>query len=153
MANDMDVSLLRLPNFIADRIEPEPNSGCWLWRLSPQQGYGVVWDKTCQKNRKAHRVVYELLVSPIPSGLQIDHRCRVRACVNPAHLDVVTSAENTKRSPIAPAVVNARKTHCLRGHEFTPDNIVPLGRWRTCRACRREINRRYNRRRRPNGER
>ena len=72
-----------------------PSDGCWVWAGSiTSEGYGSFYRG---KNLKAHRVVYEFLVGPIPDGLTIDHLCRNKPCVNPAHLEVVTRAENIAR--------------------------------------------------------
>jgi hypothetical protein len=73
---------------------------CWLWQ-GPRlpNGYGVASHKN--RNRYTHRVSYELVVGPIPDGLQIDHLCMVRACCNPDHLEPVTAAENTRRAVAA----------------------------------------------------
>jgi hypothetical protein len=72
--------------------------GCWPWHgATLPNGYGEIWDPVARKNRMAHRRVYELLVGPIAAGLQIDHLCRNKACVNPAHMEQVTSRENTVR--------------------------------------------------------
>lgn len=107
---------------------------CWLWtgRL-PRSGYGTL--SISGKNVQAHRFAYELIVGPIPAGLQLDHLCRVRHCVNPAHLEPVTPRVNVLRG-ICPAALAARRSHCQRGHEFTPENtyMTPNGR-RQCRAC------------------
>lgn len=116
---------------------------CWEWTGSTTKaGYGMVWRDG--KQRYAHRVLYELLVGPIPEGLEIDHLCRTRNCVNPGHLEPVTGSTNVLRglkSTAPPTGItgwNAAKTHCLKGHEFTEANtrIDPRGH-RVCRACHR----------------
>lgn len=118
------------------RVRVDP-SGCWIWTGARYpNGYG-----SSRENGKsggyAHRVAYTAVKGPIPTGLTIDHICRVKACVNPDHLEAVTQRENTLRSPIAPAAINARKTHCIHGHEFTPENTLRRGRERQCRTCHR----------------
>ena len=114
----------------------ERTTTCWLWRAGKDTGgYGVI---TVQRRKtKAHRFAYELLVGPIPKGLQIDHLCRVRNCVNPAHLEPVSQRENVLRG-IAPPARQARQTHCKRGHEFTSENTMTEAKSgkRHCRACR-----------------
>lgn len=117
-------------------ISPE---GCWLWTGTvTNSGYGSITIQTDDgpKSRLVHRVAYEHLVGPIPAGLTLDHLCRVRECFNPHHLEPVTRRENTLRSPIAPAAVNARKTHCPQGHAYTVANTIrqPSG-GRQCRSC------------------
>ena len=110
---------------------------CWLWTGSIQRGgYGMFLERP-GKSVVAHRFAYRLLVGPVPEGLQLDHLCRVRNCVRPDHLEPVTARENTMRG-LGFASANARKTHCKRGHEFTPENtrILTSGS-RLCRACRR----------------
>lgn len=109
------------------RIEWSPE-GCWLWlgTITPN-GYGQI--RVSRSNRSAHRVLYEFLVGPIPEGLDLDHLCRVRRCVNPAHLEPVTRSENIRRSPL----MYPAKTHCNYGH--------PLDGWdrtrhhRVCTTC------------------
>lgn len=113
---------------------------CWLWTgaLSPN-GYG-----TFGSGGSAHRIIYELLKDPIPIGLQLDHLCRTRHCVNPDHLQPITVRENILRGE-GFAAINARKTHCVRGHEFTQDNtyINPTNKQRGCRLCFRVKYRTY----------
>lgn len=114
--------------------------GCWLWTGAlNSSGYGHF--KVGGRTVVAHRWAYEQEVGPIPDGLTIDHLCRVRACVKVEHLEVVTNQLNTLRG-IGLAARNARKTHCLRGHEFTAKNtyIRPVGK-RVCRACDRQRHR------------
>jgi hypothetical protein len=82
----------------------------------------------------AHRWIYEVTVGVIEEGKDLDHVCRVRNCVNTNHLDQVSRKENLMRSE-ARTAINARKTHCVRGHEFTPENTVPNGTGRKCRTC------------------
>lgn len=118
---------------------PEPNSGCWLWigALRPT-GYGVFNEGG--KRYPAHRWGYESLVGQIPKGLQIDHLCRVRSCVNPDHLEPVTQRENILRGN-GIAAINARKTHCKRGHPLTAGNVYLSAKRRQCRQCTIELGR------------
>lgn len=111
---------------------------CWLWTGGRGgHGYGSFETRENGKRRTwgAHRWLYERVVGPVPDGLELDHLCRVRHCVRPDHLEAVTSRENVLRG-VAPSAVNARRTHCIHGHQFTADNIyVAKGRWRQCRTC------------------
>lgn len=95
---------------------------CWLWvGERTTKGYGRIHLEN--RSSPAHRYVYELLVGEIPAGLQLDHLCRVRNCVNPKHLEAVTAQENILRGT-GVAAINASKTHCVRGHPFSGDNLV-----------------------------
>lgn len=115
----------------------DPKTGCWIWIASEKgNGYGQFSDAE-GRVRSAHRVAYELFIGAIPEGLQIDHLCRNRACVNPSHMEPVTNKENTLRG-VGFAAVNAAKTHCAAGHPYSADNtyVTSLGH-RQCRECRR----------------
>ena len=114
----------------------ERTETCWLWtgRIG-KGGYGRLGP------RLAHRAAYELFVGPVPQGFELDHLCRTPNCVNPQHLEPVTPEENWLRSH-NPARINADKTHCKNGHEFTPENTLlntrnrPSRRpYRRCRKC------------------
>ena len=117
---------------VMSKIGSEDADGCWPWiGALTSGGYGSVG--LGGSVVQAHRVVYRLLVGPIPDGLQLDHLCRVRNCVNPDHLEPVTPQENMLRAKAA-----TRRTHCKRGHEYTPENTYRADDgWRACRACYR----------------
>lgn len=108
-------------------------SGCWTWQAAKNKnGYGVVWQDG--KTVLAHRVSYELSNGPIRTGFTVDHLCRNRSCINPQHLESVTQKVNVLRGQSL-AALNAVKTHCKRGHEFTPANTYQRSDRRECRAC------------------
>lgn len=129
------------------KVREAPALDCWEWTASTVDGYGRF--RIGGTNRGAHIVAWEMLRGEISDGLQLDHLCRNRACVNPWHLDVVTLRVNTLRGESF-AAVNARKTHCDRGHEFTSENTYG---WsdghRRCRVCTRKQQREYRRNRTP----
>lgn len=112
-------------------------NGCWLWNGSVQpNGYGTIARAGHGNGREyAHRFVYTLLVGPIPDGMCIDHLCRIKRCVNPAHLEVVSYSENILRG-----LHSELKTHCANGHPRTPENLVRNGRRGStrCKICNNE---------------
>lgn len=130
---------LRILSKVHIRTDP---SACWTWLGSKTpSGYGQMM--VGSKNCRAHRLVYEILEAPIPLGLVLDHLCLNPSCVNPRHLEPVTIGENVRRGAHTVCGINARKTHCKRGHEFTPENTFRLrvtarnpGGGRMCRACK-----------------
>lgn len=128
---------------IAGRTVRDGDCLRWTGYIRPD---GYVQIKTGAGSTKyAHRLVYELTHGPIPNGLQIDHLCRVRDCVNPDHLEAVTQQENLARKPARARDGKPRRasaTHCRKGHEMTPENTYWWRDQRRCRTCMREAKRR-----------
>lgn len=118
---------------------------CWEWTAyRDRDGYGIT-NAAAFGTPRAHRVAYALLIGPIPDGMQLDHLCRNRSCVNPDHLEPVTNRENQRRG-VTVSSANSVKTHCPRGHALEGDNLIPyrLERgMRECRTCATEAARRY----------
>ena len=118
---------------LVDKFEIDPETGCWNWTgFRMATGYGTF--RYGRDVKKAHRAAYELVVEAIPGGLEIDHLCRNRSCVNPDHLEVVTHRENTVRGN-SQAGLNARKTHCPKGHPYDDANTKWFDGKRYCREC------------------
>jgi hypothetical protein len=138
---------------IADLAENSAltDGDCVEWTADlTNAGYGrFTWKSPEGMIRGAHRVAYHVLVAPVPVDKVIDHLCRNRKCIRLDHLDVVQQRENVMRSPIAPAAINAAKTHCPQGHEYSPENTyvytfkTKKTTTRICRACASAHHRRY----------
>lgn len=118
-------------------VTPGPmQSACHIWvGTLTDDGYAVV-----RKNRKkirVHRLTYLNAVGPIPDGHVLDHLCRIRNCINPAHLEPVTNAENVRRGLVCGR--GKRLTRCRHGHAYTPENSYVCKRGKlSCRACKKD---------------
>jgi hypothetical protein len=100
------------------RVEFDTNGGCWLWTKAIfHNGYGQFNTKKPGRTRRVHRLMFEEMRGSIPAGYELDHKCRVRICCNPDHLEPVTREENLRRGRAA-HILNSKKTTCLRGHPF-----------------------------------
>jgi hypothetical protein len=119
-------------------VNKDGPNGCWKWTgTKGHAGHGLMY-RAPHKKVAAHRFSYVLHGGVIPEGLVLDHLCRNTNCVNPAHLEPVTRGENTLRGDTITGN-NLRKTHCKRGHPFTPENLWahPTGA-RRCKTCESE---------------
>ena len=132
-----------------EKVSPEPNSGCWLWigAIRHVTGYASFWNGSDVIH--GHRFSYEHFNGKIPDGATIDHLCRIRCCVNPKHLEAVPNRENILRGSGGSAA-NHKKTHCLKGHEFSQENtrFELTKRWgtvrRICLICYSAAYRKHN---------
>lgn len=133
-----DLTPTQIARFVAGST-PAPADECWPWlKARDSHGYGVVWLNG--RRSGAHRVAFVIAKGEIPSGLVLDHLCRNRACVNPGHLEAVTTHENILRGEVGlarDAKPRKPRTVCLRGHALTPDNVVLISGFRNCATCRR----------------
>lgn len=129
------LALARVPVSTRFLSKVQKTETCWLWiGAKTRDGYGQL--RVGPMARYAHRVAYELLVGPIPSGLVLDHLCRTPSCVNPAHLEPVPQRTNVLRG-VSPAAQQARQTECrLMGHPLDEANTIRNrdGK-RRCRTC------------------
>lgn len=132
---------------VLTKFERRGDDECWPWLAAKASGYGVIWGALGRRAGYAHRLLYTMMVGPIPDGLTLDHLCHNRddtclggptcphrGCVNPRHLQPCSPGENASRSRNAPYNIKARQTHCLRGHELPARSG---GARRNCLACGR----------------
>lgn len=137
---------------LARKSVRDESTGCLMWtgRLT-SCGYGSVTIMQAGypvATFSAHKVSYELARGRVPDGLVLDHLCRNRACIEPSHMEPVSQRENIMRSPIAQGALNAAKTHCAQGHEYSPENTYlyvsgppRATTMRVCKTCRAEWSR------------
>ena len=138
--------LMDLPQRLLDKVDVNPVSGCWEWtgyRL--KTGYArVTFGNVSQI---AHRLIYKLIVGPIPDGCDLHHNCRNKGCVNPRHLaPLVRKAHLAEEDHSTKGIREREKTHCPSGHEYTAENTYWHGdgkRKRGCKECRRVAHRRH----------
>jgi hypothetical protein len=132
-----------LPAKIAARIRTDAETGCWLWTGYVEKGgYGLVtWPVGSRTRPRTHRLVWELLIGPIPEGMTLDHLCGAKNCCYPRHLEIVTRAENSRRIGGMPN----KNGLCRNGrHPWIPANIYiePSG-GQACNRCLEEKRRRF----------
>lgn len=136
-----------------ERVDKVDLTGCWLWtgHIRRDNLYGT-WSYSHEGKTKTvyvHRFAYEQLVGPVPDGNVLDHKCRVRFCINPDHLEPTTQQINLERrlNRDGGASFQRNKTHCPKGHPYAGDNLAMRkdGK-RSCRACEREWTRQYRER-------
>ena len=117
-----------------DKSMPEPNTGCFIWIGCLFNGdYGRMWVR--DKQIMAHRISYFVHKGEIPEAFVIDHICNHTPCINPQHLEAKTQKDNGYRSKHSPTTINAQKTHCKNGHEFTEENTNSTIYGRRCITC------------------
>lgn len=131
--------------WLISKVRMNSETGCWEWTASKQpNGYGI--GRRWGRALGAHRIAWVLAGGRLNEWPRehIDHLCRVRHCVNPAHMELVEARENIRRG-VSKVAVQIAQTHCVHGHPFSGDNLFydVVGR-RKCRECSRSNQRRYD---------
>lgn len=125
---------VRTPDELMSLCIPVPESGCWIWYDTDNLWKGYARVTHMGKQHRAHRLMYTLTRGPIPDGLELDHLCRVRCCINPYHLEPVTSHVNNLRG----VKFRSSPSHCRNGHPLTTETAVMDYRGsRCCLVCRK----------------
>lgn len=122
--------------------------GCWVW-TGARHNKGYALYRVNNRNRLAHKFIWELHNGQVPDGLELDHLCRRRGCVNPDHLEAVTHRVNVQRGNAGEATRSraAAKTHCKHGHPLTQENVTIYSNGvRRCRLCVRRMASDYQKR-------
>jgi hypothetical protein len=144
--NYMSRAFRNLPAMDRVMIRSEWRGPCVVYTGTLNKGgYGTVHSE--RKQWLVHRLMWTLLVGPIPEGLTLDHLCRNTSCWWTDHLEPVPGKVNTLRGH-SPAAMGARQTHCVNGHEFTPENTWVYEKQRVCKACQGAAQRAWRKRRR-----
>lgn len=127
-----------------EKVDERSEDDCWAFSDLNHAGYGRLWFRSPSSQQAcvlAHVFSYEIHVGPVPEGLELDHTCRNRACVNPTHLEPVTHAENMRRGQ-APSMLLRHANRCAQGHDLSePDNYFFYRGVKNCKVCNRRRDR------------
>lgn len=139
-----DCRLVSIEARIQSKFDFDPDTGCWVWLGTVNKdGYGVLTVGSridgSRALRYAHVLSWEFSRGPVSDGLELDHLCRQRRCINPAHLEPVTHAENIRRG----RSLWRERTHCPKGHPYSGVNLIQTATQRVCRACKTVSQERY----------
>lgn len=108
-----------------EKVDKRGPDECWIWKAATKKGYGYIYYRPPWNHKAAHNVSMELHGHVLPPGkTEWDHICKNTLCVNPAHLRPATHRENSTIYSASPMAKHAKKTHCAKGHPFSPDNVA-----------------------------